>query len=84
MVASSCLTGPGAVIKYLMDVVCSRSMGFDPHAFRLDSGQASHCNVIVVSVMPAVWSGVCVFEPHVWGAKSLGWVVVVVLLGCFR
>ena len=58
--------------------------GLDPHAFRLDSGQASHCNVTVVSVMPAVWSGVCVFEPHVWGAKSLGWVVVVVLLGYFR
>ena len=42
LVASSCLGGPGALIKYLMDVVCS---GWDlgSFAFRLDGGQASHC-----------------------------------------
>ena len=69
LVASSCQGGPGAVIKYPMDVVCP-GWGSGPHVFRLDGGQASHCNVVVVSVMPAVWPAVCVF--------------VVVLLGCFR
>ena len=59
LVASSCLGGPGAAIKYLMDVVCS-GCGSDPYAFRLDGGQAIHWR-IVVRVMPAVWPGVCVF-----------------------
>ena len=63
LLASSCLGGPGAVIKYLMDVVCS-GWGSDQHAFRLDGGQASHCSVVVVSVMAAVWPGcVCCSAP---------------------
>ena len=57
------------VIKYPMDMVCS-GWGSHPHAFRLDGGQASHCNVVVVSAKPAVCPGVCVF--------------VNVLLGCLR
>ena len=69
LVASFCLGGPEAAIKYLMDVVCSR-WGSSPYVFRLDGGQASHCNFVVVRVMPAVSPGVCVF--------------VVVFLGCFR
>ena len=48
------------VIKYPMDMVCS-GWSSHPHACRLDGGQASYCNVVVVSVKPAVWSGVCVF-----------------------
>ena len=72
MVASSCLGGPEAVIKYLMDAVCS-GWGLGPHAFRLDGGQGSHCNVVAVSVVHAVWPGVCVFEPRLWGAKSVVW-----------
>ena len=84
MVASSCLEGPKAIIKYLMGVVycgwCS-----SPHAFRLDGGQANHCNAGAVGVRPAVCPGVCVSEIRLCGAKSVGWViVVVVLLGCFR
>ena len=69
LVDSSCLSGPGAVTKYPMDVVCS-GWGLGLYAFRLDGGQASHCIVVVVSAIPAVLPGVCVF--------------VVVLLGCFR
>ena len=42
-----------------MDVV-SCGWGAGLHAFRLDGGQASHCNAGVVGVMPAVWPGVCV------------------------
>ena len=57
------------VIKYPIDMVCS-GWGSHLHAFRLDGGQVSHCNVIVVSAKPVVWPGVCVF--------------VDVLLGCFR
>ena len=48
------------VIKYPMDMVFS-GWSSHPHACRLDGGQASYCNVVVVSVKPAVWSGVCVF-----------------------
>ena len=67
-----------------MSVVC-RGWGWGLNAFRLDGGQASPCNVGVVGVMPAVLPVVCVFETHLWGAVSVGWViVVVVLLGCFR
>ena len=58
-----------SVIKYPMDMVCSE-WASRPHIFRLDGGQASHCNVAVVSAKPAVWPGVCEF--------------VNVLLGCFR
>ena len=52
-----------------MDVV-SFVWGSSLNAFRPDGGQASYCNVVVMSVMPAVWPGIYVF--------------VVVLLGCFR
>ena len=45
------------VIQYPINIVCS-GCGSCPHAFRLDGGQASHCNVVVVSAKPAVWPGV--------------------------
>ena len=61
---ASCLGGLGPI-----DVVCCGWCS-SLHVFSLDGGQASHCNVVVVSVMLAVWPGVCVF--------------VVVLLGCLR
>ena len=48
LVASPCMGGPGTVIKYSMDMVCSE-WGSRPHAFMLDGGQASHSNVVVVS-----------------------------------
>ena len=69
MVASSCLGGPGTAIKYPMDMVCS-GWGLGPHTFRLDGGQASHCSVVVVSVMP-VWPGVCVcLFMCIWAASD--------------
>ena len=46
------------VIKYPMDMVCSE-WGSRPHAFMMDGGQASHCNVVVVSDKRLDWS-VCV------------------------
>ena len=65
-----------AVIKCLMGVVCcgwgSGLHAFTLDGFTLDGGQASHCNVGVVSVMHAIWSGVCVFEPRLWVAESVG------------
>ena len=70
LVASSCLGGPEAVIKYLMDAVCS-GWGLGPHAFRLDGGQGSHCNVVAVSVVHAVWPGGCVCLSPVCGVLSL-------------
>ena len=57
------------VIKYPMDMICS-GWGSHPHAFRLDGGQPSHCNVVLVSAKLVVWPGVCVIDN--------------VLLDCFR
>ena len=45
-------------IKYPMDMVCSEC-GSCPHASMLDGGQASRCNVVVVSAKHLDW-GVCV------------------------
>ena len=65
--------------------VVHHGWGLHLHAFTLGGGQASHCNAGVVGVMPAVWSGRCVFEARLGHAVSVGWIIVVaVLLGCFR
>ena len=58
MAPSHCLGSPVTVIKYPVDMVCSE-WGSRPHAFMLDGGQASHCNVVVVSAKLLDWV-VCV------------------------
>ena len=63
------LGGAVTVIKYPVDMVCPE-WGLRPHAFRLDGGQVSHCNVAVASAKCTVWPGVCVFVNVLLGASD--------------